>query len=83
MKGVPLIFQPEAEAELEEAKDWYLFEKRSPKAALGFLDEIDTAIKCISIEPERWPRYKLGTHRYMLDHYPYMVIYLIRATQFA
>lgn len=75
---IPLVFRPAAEAELEEAADWYLYEKQSPQAALGFLDEIDTAIERISSEPERGPRYSLGTHRYMLNRYPYMVIYLIK-----
>lgn len=53
--------------------------KLSPKAAGGFLDEFEVAVQRISKEPDRWPRYRLGTHRYMLNRYPYMLIYVVRA----
>jgi plasmid stabilization system protein ParE len=34
----------------------------------------------IAAEPERWPEHLAGTRRLILDRFPYLVIYQIRAS---
>ena len=41
MSRLPLEFHPHTVYEMEEARDWYLHEKKSPQAASKLLDELD------------------------------------------
>jgi toxin ParE1/3/4 len=62
-----------ARFEFDEAFDWYA--ERSVQAALGFASEIDLAIEKIGTTPERFPPTYAGCRRYILNRYPYNVIY--------
>lgn len=64
---------PAASRELEDALEWYL--ERSPQAAEAFLREIDRAIAVIAAAPRVWPHFELGTRRYVLQRFPYSIIY--------
>lgn len=64
---------PEASRELEEAFEWYL--GRSLQAAEAFLREIDRAVAVIVAGPGVWPRFEVGTRRYVLQRFPYNIIY--------
>src|SRR5579863_6527142 len=70
----PYRFHPEAWSELEAADDWYL--SRDVDASLGFLSEIDAAIERISEAPQRWPKYLHGTRRFVVQRFPFSIVYL-------
>ena len=68
-----VLFHPEAVTEARATRKWY--EERSPKAAEGFLSELDHAIEQITESPERWPIYIEGTRRYLFRRYPFFIVY--------
>ena len=65
-------FHPEALREAEAGLLWYL--ERSPAAAHRFMGELERAIDHIWEAPERWPRYVLGTRRFVLLKFPYSLV---------
>jgi len=71
----PLELVPEALAEAEAAAEWYA--ARSPKAAAGFVAEVEAAIATILRIPAAWPAFDHGTRRYLLRRFPYSVVYRI------
>jgi plasmid stabilization system protein ParE len=63
----------EAGLEYDDAFDWYL--QRSEDAASDFDEEVNRAFVEISQSPRRWA---LGSHscrRYLLQKFPYTVVY--------
>lgn len=70
-------FHSEADQELLEAQTWY--EKRSEVAAQAFALEIDGAINRISMAPLRYPQGRRGERRFVLDRFPYTILYRVRA----
>jgi toxin ParE1/3/4 len=70
-----VYFHPEAAAEFDAALDWY--RENSEQAAADFLREIDDAIASIAANPFMWTEYLNGTRRYVLRHFPYLVVYLL------
>ncbi|MEK6608544.1 MAG: type II toxin-antitoxin system RelE/ParE family toxin [Myxococcota bacterium] len=68
-----LEFHPEALDDARAAHDWYL--RRSPEAARAFLAEIDRAASVIVENPDAWPPYLHGTRRYLLQRFPFSVVY--------
>jgi plasmid stabilization system protein ParE len=71
-----VIFHQEADQELEEATAWY--RARSDLAAQAFALEIDHAIRSISEAPLRWPQARRGERRFVLDRFPYTVLYRVK-----
>jgi len=69
-------FHPEAEQELTEATAWY--NERSEVAAQAFALEIDHAVRSIREAPLRWPRGMRGERRFVLDRFPYTVLYRVK-----
>jgi plasmid stabilization system protein ParE len=51
------------------------YHKRSPKAALDFIEELHRAADTISEAPERWPSGKNNTRRFLLWRFPFAIIY--------
>jgi len=74
-----LQFHPEAEEELAEALGWYA--SRSEVAAQAFALEIDHAINRILEAPLRYPVGRRGERKFVLDRFPYTVLYRIRFDQ--
>jgi len=72
-----VVFHAEADQELAEATDWYM--ARSEVAAQAFALEIDHAIRSISQAPLRWPQARRGERRFVLDRFPYTVLYRLKA----
>lgn len=72
----PIKLHPLAEREIAKAHRFY--RKISNSAARGFLDEVDAACVAISAAPERWAEHLYGTRRYLVDRYPYVVVYVER-----
>ena len=70
----PYRFHPAAWEEFEAADDWYA--ERSPDASLGFLSAIADALDNIRSAPRRWPPYLFRTRRFVLQRFPFSVIYL-------
>jgi plasmid stabilization system protein ParE len=69
----PIEIHPEAAAEVQAAYAWY--QQRNPSVAAAFLAEIDRAVSQISESPDRWPRFKRGTRRFVLHKFPFLVVY--------
>ena len=66
-------FHPEAIAEARAAAEWY--KARSRPVADAFVAEISHAVEQIEDEPDRWPEYILGTRRYLLHRFPFLIVY--------
>lgn len=66
-------FHPEAEAEYDEARDWY--EARSHQAAERFVTETDRVVKSIATAPGIFPMTRKGYRLALLHRFPYSLIY--------
>ena len=73
----PVRFHPEADQELAEAQSWY--RERSEVAAQAFALELDHAILSIVEAPLRWPQGRRGERQFILDRFPYTLLYRVRA----
>ena len=71
MKSVQV--HPEAEAEADSAFEWYWM--RSESAALGFDAELRDAFSTLRRSPRICAPYLRGTHRLMLNRFPYFVVF--------
>jgi plasmid stabilization system protein ParE len=60
-------------SELKSAVSWYL--EQSEPAAIKFTAEIDRAIELVIHSPSRWPSAEHGTRRFVLQRFPYAIIY--------
>jgi toxin ParE1/3/4 len=67
-----------ATADVKSAVAWY--QKRSPKAALDFIEELHRAADTIREAPDRWPLGKNNTRRFLLWRFPFSIIYSERET---
>lgn len=68
-------FHPEADAEVEAARQWYV--ERSAVAARAFATEVSWCVERVRESPERWPRYVYGTRRYLLPNFPFSLVYRV------
>ena len=73
----PVEFHPEAIAEAAEARRWY--HARSENTGEAFMDELDRAVQAISLSPGQWPQVEERAQRYLLQRFPYAVIYRAQA----
>jgi plasmid stabilization system protein ParE len=73
MSGKRLDIHPAALLELKSAVRWYL--ERSEPAAQEFVAEVDRAIDRVVESPKRWPAGEPGTRRFVLQRFPFAVIY--------
>lgn len=73
MSSRQIDVHPEAVAEARAAAQWY--RERSALAADAFLVELDRAVERIAENPERYPRYVRGTRRYLLQRFPFYLVY--------
>jgi plasmid stabilization system protein ParE len=62
-----------ATADVKSAVAWY--QKRSPKAAQDFVEELRRAAETICRTPQRWPKGKNDTRRFLLWRFPFSMIY--------
>ena len=60
-------------ADVKNAVIWY--QKRNPKVALDFIDELQRAAGIIREAPERWPVGKNNTRRFLLWRFPFAIVY--------
>ena len=67
-------FHPEAISETREAVAWY--RDRDPDSAQRFRAELKRAEKLITIRPRVWPNYMFSAKRYVLQKFPFSLIYI-------
>jgi toxin ParE1/3/4 len=60
-------------ADVKSAVAWY--QRRSPKAAVDFIEELHRAADTIREAPERWSPGKNNTRRFLLWRFPFSIIY--------
>jgi toxin ParE1/3/4 len=65
---------PLAWQELEDADNWYL--SHSYDASVEFLSDLYAAVEDISEAPQRWPKHLHGTRRFVMQRFPFSVVYL-------
>jgi toxin ParE1/3/4 len=73
MAAKPLEIHPSALTELQAALTWYL--ERSETAAFRFAAELDRAMDLVVESPRRWPGGERATRKYVLQRFPFAVIY--------
>jgi plasmid stabilization system protein ParE len=73
VSGTQVEFTPEALREINEAFDQYFGESR--RAAEAFVREVDRAVALIANLPAVWPHFEAGTRRYVLNKFPFSLIY--------
>lgn len=69
----PLRLSLQAELEATEARQWY--EERSEAVARRIIDELKLGLARISEVPERFPFFREPFRQYILQKFPYVVIY--------
>ena len=73
MVAKSLVLHPAALAESKAAVAWYL--ERSQTAASGFAASLAKALDRIVESPLRWPTAELGTRRFVMQRYPFAIMY--------
>jgi toxin ParE1/3/4 len=66
-------FHYEAGIEFDTAFEWYI--ERSADAAVRFDAEVDHALTQMIAAPKRWAVGTHGTRRFLLQRFPYILIY--------
>jgi len=73
MAAKPLEVHTAALAELKSAVSWYL--ERNQTAAFNFVSELDRVLELVIKTPGRWPVGELATRKFVLQRFPFAVIY--------
>ena len=74
-----LIFEPEAEAEIGEARDWY--DLRSPGLGAEFVGAVDATLAVIRQNPFQYQAVWGQFRRAGLRRFPYSLIYTVSDRQ--
>ena len=67
----------EALVEAIEAHDFYAAIR--PELGADFSAQLESAMRRIVANPLAWPEFTARTRRYLLDRFPYTVVYVIRS----
>jgi toxin ParE1/3/4 len=70
----PYRVHPAAWVEIEAAADWY--QEHSADASVWFVAAILDALESVSRAPQRWPVYLHNTRRFVVQRFPFSIIYL-------
>jgi len=73
MAKLPIEYHSAARQEANDAFDWY--RGRSLNTAERFQRELEKAQAAIQDSPEMWGEYLVGTRRFLLKRWPYIVVY--------
>ena len=71
---ISVFFYPQAGEELDKVIGFY--EDREPGLGLDLEREVLQGLFQIQNSPDRWPRHKQGTRKYLLHRFPFHLIYL-------
>jgi plasmid stabilization system protein ParE len=74
MRSERFRFHPEAKEEFREAIEWY--RSRNRRLATEFRVTVSDVIRQIVQAPQRWPVHLHGTRRFVLQRFPFSVVYL-------
>jgi plasmid stabilization system protein ParE len=74
MESNAFRFHPEAKEEFRSAIRWY--RDQSTITSTSFRKNVSGAIRQIAEAPKRWPVYLHGTRRFVLQRFPFSVVYL-------
>ncbi|HLW88557.1 MAG TPA: type II toxin-antitoxin system RelE/ParE family toxin [Terriglobales bacterium] len=74
MTSKPFRFHPEARVDLRDGARWY--RERNPAVAAEFRTAINDVVRSVAEAPRRWPTHLYGTRRFVLQRFPFSVIYL-------
>ena len=72
----PVIIRPRAEADLQQAKQWY--EERRDGLGLALVMAVRVAMRALGENPNRHPEYYRGFRRVLLRRFPYKVFYRVQ-----
>ena len=74
MKSSPLSVRSEAEAEIQEAYQWY----ETQRLGLGdeFLVAVREALAAVERSPRLYPIVRGSVRRALVSHFPYSILYL-------
>jgi len=78
MAAKALEIHPSALSDLKSAIAWYL--ERSEPAAVEFAAEMDRAVALVVESPARWPTGEHGTRKFILNRFPFAVVYREKQT---
>jgi toxin ParE1/3/4 len=78
MAAKALEIHPSALSDLKSAIGWYL--ERSEPAAIEFAAEMDRAVALVVESPARWPTGEHGTRKFILNRFPFAVVYREKQT---
>lgn len=78
MGAKPLEIHPAALAELRSAVLWY--QERNQTAARSFVSEVERATDLVLASPGRWPSGEHGTRRFVLQRFPFAIVYREKTT---
>jgi plasmid stabilization system protein ParE len=70
----PVIVEPEAEADIDEAYEWY--DDRRPGLGEDFLLCIEAALEAIGERPKSFPVIHAQTRRTLVRRFPYLVLFV-------
>ena len=71
----PVRFLRPAELEMLDAATYY--ELQASGLGSIFLDKIDSAIRDIGTDPERWPIVRSNIRRRLIHRFPYVILYRV------
>lgn len=74
-------FLLEAEAEVDEAVEWYASRDDTGELADQFLDEVVRVRRLVGEYPYAWPELEPGVRRVVLRRFPYALIYVVVQTE--
>jgi len=77
--SVPVLFRPEAEADLNEAFLWYY--ERGQGLGAEFIRSIDAAVNLIARQPESQSTVHREVRRILLRRFPYGLFYRYDGSQ--
>ena len=72
-----VIIRPRAEADLQEAREWY--ETQRPGLGDEFLLEVRHAVELLAEHPERRPLYYRGFRRLLTRRFPFKLFYRLES----
>lgn len=71
----PVIIDSEAENELSDSVAFY--ERRRVGLGLDFERAARVAVQMIQADPERYPEWKGGTRRLVMERFPFVIYYVV------
>jgi len=71
----PVLFTPAAEADVEEAFEWY--EAQGPGLGVAFRRALDIAVAAVESQPEAYAVIHRNTRRALLPRFPYGLYYRV------